>query len=68
MLQVNILSLTGQYGAGVAKAAKYLIKNDLVSFVGTDMHHEKHLEGLKNGRGVLEEVLEGKEWNVDLVI
>lgn len=71
LLQVNILSLTGYYGQAVAKAAKYLIKNDMVNFLGTDMHHGKHLEGLKNGRGLLEELLEGGRWNEglgDLVI
>jgi protein-tyrosine phosphatase len=64
LLQVNILSLTGHYGQAVAKAAKYLIKNDLVSFLGTDLHHAKHLEGMKNGRGQLEEILNRKEFNL----
>lgn len=66
LLQVNILSLTGHYGQAVAKAAKYLIKNDMVSFLGTDMHHAKHLEGMKNGRGLLEELLKGQRWNEEL--
>lgn len=47
MLQVNLLSLTGYYGKGVAKAAKYILENDLADFVGTDLHHERHLEMLK---------------------
>lgn len=42
-LQVNVLSLTGYYGKAVAKAAKYLLENDMVDFVGTDMHHNRHL-------------------------
>ncbi|MEO6548207.1 MAG: CpsB/CapC family capsule biosynthesis tyrosine phosphatase [Ferruginibacter sp.] len=42
-LQVNLLSLTGYYGKSVAKAAKYLLDNDMVDFVGTDMHHNRHL-------------------------
>jgi protein-tyrosine phosphatase len=43
LLQVNLLSLTGYYGPAVTKAAKFLFKEDLVDFIGTDMHHEKHL-------------------------
>jgi protein-tyrosine phosphatase len=42
-LQVNLLSLTGYYGKAVTKAAKYILENDLADFVGTDMHHERHL-------------------------
>ena len=43
LLQVNLLSLTGYYGKPAAKAANYLIKNNLASYVGTDLHHERHL-------------------------
>jgi len=42
-LQVNVLSLTGYYGKSVAKAAKYILENDMADFVGTDMHHPRHL-------------------------
>lgn len=63
LLQVNLSSLTGHYGPGAMKAAKYILKNDLCSFLGTDLHHVKHLELLKKSRGVFEELLGGKEWN-----
>ena len=43
LLQINLLSLTGFYGKPVQKAAEYLVKNKLVSFIGTDMHHAGHL-------------------------
>ena len=46
VLQVNLLSLTGYYGPHVKKAAEKLIKNNMIQFVGTDMHHDRHLEGL----------------------
>lgn len=46
LLQVNLLSLTGYYGKSVAKAAKYILENDLADFVGTDLHHDRHLEML----------------------
>lgn len=65
LLQVNLSSLTGYYGAGAVKAAKYIIKNDLCSFLGTDLHHVKHLQLLNDGRKIFEELLGDKEWNVE---
>lgn len=46
-LQVNLLSLSGAYGSEVKKMAEKLIKNKMTDFLGTDMHHEKHLAMLK---------------------
>jgi protein-tyrosine phosphatase len=43
LLQLNLLSLTGYYGKGVKKVAEYLVRRKLVSFAGTDLHHERHL-------------------------
>ena len=65
LLQVNLLSLTGYYGKDAFKAANYLLKNDLVSYVGTDMHHERHLEGLQEAfrKSSLKKYLGEKEWN-----
>lgn len=53
LLQVNLLSLTGYYGKPAAKAANYIIKNNLHSFVGTDLHHERHLNALSNDKNKL---------------
>lgn len=63
LLQVNLLSLTGYYGKETAKAAKYIIKNQLVSFAGTDLHHERHLAALSDVRNkrLFAEVFEGVE-------
>jgi protein-tyrosine phosphatase len=47
LLQVNLLSLTGFYGKPVQKAAEYLVKNKMISFIGTDMHHQGHLNMTK---------------------
>lgn len=44
MLQLNLLSLTGYYGKGVANVADYLLKNNMYSFSGSDVHHEKHIK------------------------
>lgn len=44
--QLNLLSLTNYYGKEVHKAAKQLIKNNMIDFVGSDTHHQKHLQAL----------------------
>ncbi len=49
-LQINLLSLTGYYGKKAAKAAKFLVQKNLVSFVGTDLHHYKHLMAMSSGK------------------
>ncbi len=66
LLQVNLLSLTGYYGKEAAKVAQYIIKNDLASYVGTDMHHERHLQALSDNRNraLFEKILAYREWNV----
>ena len=52
LLQVNLLSLTGYYGKTVAKAAKYILDNDLADFVGTDLHHFNHLSVLTDVKSI----------------
>lgn len=44
LLQININSLTGQYGAMTKHIAEKLIQAGMVSFVGTDCHHMGHIE------------------------
>lgn len=46
-LQVNLLSLSGAYGPHVKKTAEKLFKNQMVDFLGTDMHHDRHMAMLK---------------------
>ncbi len=46
-LQVNLLSLSGGYGPYVKKTAEKLFKSQMVDYLGTDMHHIKHLEMLQ---------------------
>ena len=43
LLQLNINSLTGQYGPAVKKVGMKLIENGLVSFLGSDCHHPDHI-------------------------
>ena len=47
LFQLNLLSLTEQYGKGVQKMSEKLLKENLYDFVGTDTHHKNHLELLK---------------------
>ncbi len=45
-LQLNALSLTGQYGSGVQKVARWLLKQQLVTFIGSDAHDIRHVKAL----------------------
>jgi protein-tyrosine phosphatase len=65
LLQVNLLSLTGYYGTGVKKAAKFLLDKGLVSLVGTDMHHHYHLNALADPKNlsIINEYARGKVSN-----
>ncbi|MGY5352601.1 tyrosine-protein phosphatase [Wenyingzhuangia sp. IMCC45533] len=44
LLQLNILSLTEQYGDKITKTALKLLKEGLYTFVGSDTHHKRHLK------------------------
>jgi protein-tyrosine phosphatase len=46
LFQLNLLSLTDYYGKGVQKTAEKILKENLYDFVGTDTHHQRHLEML----------------------
>ena len=48
LFQLNLLSLTEQYGKSVQKVANKLIKENLYDFVGSDTHHLNHLNLLKS--------------------
>ncbi|MCF0210185.1 MAG: capsular biosynthesis protein [Bacteroidales bacterium] len=47
LFQMNIASLIGHYGKEVEKFAKYLVKNDYVELLGSDLHHKGHIEMMK---------------------
>lgn len=46
LLQVNLLSLSGYYGPEPKHMANWLVKQQIVDFVGTDLHHLRHLQAL----------------------
>lgn len=47
LFQLNILSFSGYYGKEVKETAFWLLKNDLVDFIGTDMHNRDHAEHIR---------------------
>lgn len=48
LMQLNLLSLSRYYGTEVKVAALTIIKSGMYDFVGTDLHHEKHLYALED--------------------
>jgi len=45
LFQLNLLSTTGYYGESIAKMSDHLLKEKMYDFVGSDIHHQKHIEG-----------------------
>ncbi len=45
LFQMNLLSVTGYYGAHVLQAANFLLKENLIDFTGSDIHHNRHIAG-----------------------
>ena len=41
LLQSNVGSILGDYGRGTKKTIKRLLKENLITFMGTDIHHNK---------------------------
>lgn len=44
--QLNLLSLTGYYGKPSQELAFKLLKNKMIDYLGTDLHHERHAAAL----------------------
>lgn len=43
-LQLNVMSLTGAYGEGSMAILRWLLDNDMYSFVGTDVHASRQID------------------------
>lgn len=50
--QLNLLSTVGYYGSSVAKIADFLLKENHIDFVGTDVHHIRHIRAFENKIGI----------------
>jgi len=48
LFQLNLLSTTGYYGKEVLKLADELLANNLIDFVGSDIHNQNHLDQFNN--------------------
>jgi protein-tyrosine phosphatase len=46
LFQLNLMSFSGHYGRESLQLVEYLVKKKFVDLLGTDLHHEKHLEVL----------------------
>ncbi|MBY0476830.1 MAG: histidinol phosphatase [Chitinophagaceae bacterium] len=46
LLQINLLSLSGYYGRGAQEAAQYMLQEKIVDLMGTDLHHQRHLDAM----------------------
>lgn len=44
--QLNLLSLTGYYGKPTRENAVALLKADMIDYLGTDLHHNRHADNL----------------------
>lgn len=44
LFQLNLLSTVGYYGAEVTKTAEKLLRNGMIDFVGSDVHHQNHID------------------------
>lgn len=51
--QLNLLSLTGYYGKVTNELAQYLIKKKYIDLLGTDLHHERHLDALRSSSSLM---------------
>lgn len=48
MFQLNLLAAGGFYGKAPKELANYLMKKEYYDLIGTDLHHDRHLEALEN--------------------
>tara|TARA_Y100000766_G_scaffold236158_1_gene211819 strand:+ start:288 stop:1019 length:732 start_codon:yes stop_codon:yes gene_type:complete len=47
-LQLNLLSTTGYYGNEILKISDKLLKLNMIDFVGSDIHSQKHIKQFNN--------------------
>ncbi|NDI97566.1 histidinol phosphatase [Flavobacterium sp. LaA7.5] len=48
LFQINLLSVTGYYGKQVLDISKMLLEEGMIDYSGSDVHHTRHAESLKN--------------------
>jgi tyrosine-protein phosphatase YwqE len=60
LFQLNLLSAVGYYGNHVTDISNKLLKKGLIDFVGSDVHHYKHVDAF-NGKVMIKEMAPLKE-------
>lgn len=50
--QLNLLSFAGYYGPEPRRLAEHLVKKQYVEFLGSDLHHERHLHVLRTSGAI----------------
>ncbi|HEV3326464.1 MAG TPA: CpsB/CapC family capsule biosynthesis tyrosine phosphatase [Puia sp.] len=61
LFQLNLLSFAGHYGPESGQLAEYLVKRQYIDLLGTDLHHDRHLEILQSStkiQRVVEELMQ----------
>jgi len=53
LFQINLLSLAGYYGKLSQDLAHYLIGRKYIDFLGSDLHHVRHLECLRSSKQLM---------------
>ena len=48
--QINLLSTTNYYGMDIANITEKLLKNNMVDFLGSDIHNMKHINSIKKNK------------------
>jgi len=48
LFQVNLLSFSNYYGKQSHELANYLLKKNYIDLLGTDLHHDRHLQALRS--------------------
>jgi tyrosine-protein phosphatase YwqE len=53
LFAVNLLSFTGYYGKPCVDISNYFLKKNYIDFLGTDLHHPRHLDALRSAHQLM---------------
>jgi len=56
LFQLNLMSFAGHYGREARELAAYLVKKRYVEYLGTDLHHERHLDIIRSSDAIFRAV------------
>lgn len=69
LFQANFASILGYYGKGAQKLLKYMLKNEYIDFLGTDIHHIHKTYTIDNFKKIEKEFnkIAGKEYYARII-